>query len=220
MPAPTDIGAPPRFLSEVQQTDRDACVLVRSLSAKRSAQVPDMIDAFGGILLRGRVGDMRFTVWSASERDPNTIDEVVYWERNVQEMGINAFTDRYNNGREIRTIILSPLAPVRTALYFMSSFRLFLLGSFVVLLGSALRKKTRLLCGVGRLTLFATAMVFGHLLMDNVRCMILPLLFTAMTATGVADLLWKDFVEARGAEPAPAAHSSESTGSGSALPGA
>jgi hypothetical protein len=68
--------------------------------------------------------------------------------------------------------------------------------------------------------LFTTAAVFGYLLMDNVRFMILRLLFTAVTATGVADLLWKDLVEARGAKFFPGARSMESTGSRSPLPGA
>jgi hypothetical protein len=153
-------------------------------------------------VLRGdRVDDMWFTVWSASERDPDTTDEAIYWGRHVQQVGVGAFTDRYNNGRRIQAIDLSSLAPVKTAPYFMSLFRWFLLGSTAVLLGGVLRKKSRLLSGVGLLTLFTTAAVFGYLLMDNVRFMILPLLFTSIAATGVGDSLWKDLVEVREAKP-------------------
>ena len=168
----------------------------------------------------GRVDDMRHTVWSAALAGPETIPYANYWGEQVRQMGIGTFVYQYNDGRQIGFVALPTIAAVESASYFYHPLRWLLVGSLAVLLGGVLLKRTRLLAGIGLATLLSTAAVFGYLLMDNVRFIILPLLFTAVTATGVADLLWSDLVQARRVQAILRTDSRESLEPGSSPPGA
>ncbi|MCL1594893.1 MAG: hypothetical protein M3132_11145 [Actinomycetia bacterium] len=160
-----------------------------------------------GVLEGGRIDDVRSMVQAASQAQFDSIEESMFRARPIREEGIGYFIDRYNDGKRVQPLILSPLAPLRTFPYFVSILRWMLLSAIGVLLVGLFVRLSRLLAWIGILTLLSTVAVFGYLLMDNVRFILVPLLFVLFAATGVGDILWRQY-RSRRIRPVRSAESS------------
>lgn len=144
-----------------------------------------------GVLRGGRFDDLQVTAWRASRAQPDEIERWMYRSKIFRPDGVEEFVDRYNKGKAIEPLVLSPLAPLRSLPYFVSILRWELLVAMGVLILGLFNRRSRLLALLGILTLVSTAAIFGYLLMDNVRFILIPLLFVVTTATGVGDILWR-----------------------------
>jgi hypothetical protein len=162
----------------------------RLIAGSGTTWTAERLRAFLGVLRGGRNDDVRGTVIKAARTQFETVQDRIYSNAFVRDNGVEEFLTRFNQGRRIEPILVSPMAPVRSAPYFRTLLPWAILAAIVVLIGGLALVRARVLAVVGLLTLLVTASVFGFFLMDNVRFIIVPLLFVLATATGVADEGW------------------------------
>ncbi|VAV92933.1 hypothetical protein MNBD_ACTINO02-2312 [hydrothermal vent metagenome] len=173
-----------------QQTAYDSAIN-QLIDNAGTSFVKERTNAFIGVLRGGRIDDVQGIVANAAATSFWTIEDSIYRTSAARRQGIKYFVDSYNQGRRIQPILTSPLAPLRTFPYFLSVFRWLLPISGLILLIGITRAPTRLLSMVGLATLLTTATVFGYFLMDNVRFVLIPLLFVVGIATGAVDTDWR-----------------------------
>lgn len=203
IPALTDLyadGDPYRVMSGIDALpdydDQQAAyeeAIERLIDGSGTSLPTERLEAFAGVLRGGRIDDIHGIVDHASRTSFTTVEDSIYRMSMANLNGIDDVTARYNDGRPIRPVLISPLAPVRTFPYFTSILQWLVPVSALILLAGIAIRETRLLSVVGLLTLLATASVFGYFLMDNVRFVLTPLLFVVAIATGVADAGWRHF---------------------------
>jgi hypothetical protein len=163
----------------------------RLITQSGSTWTAERFRAFLGVLRGGRIDDIRSAVTKGSRTQYETVQALIYSNGYARRKGVEMFLDQFNGGRRIEPILISPIAPVRGAPYFRTLLPWMILAAIVVLAGGLALGRTRVLAIVGSLTLLVTASVFGFFLMDNVRFIIVQLLFVLAAATGVADEGWR-----------------------------
>lgn len=158
----------------------------RSIAAQRFAAVR-------GVIQGGRTDDLQGIVMSIAEADPSDIDEAIYWNALAREIGPEAFVDRFNRGRDIEPVVVSPIAPDQVAPYFGTVLALGLPLAAIALATGIAVGRTRTLAASGLTTLIATVLVFSYLLMDNVRFLLVQEAFVVVAATGTVHGLWQEW---------------------------
>lgn len=185
-----EIDSLPSYAQQRIQYDE---AMDRLLVAAGTSWWSERTAAFLGVLQGGRIDDVRSIVYSASRSNFWNVEASMYRAGPIRNEGVKYFIDRFNDGRRIEPLLVSALAPMRTFPYFVSIYSWLLLVALAVLVGGMLFEQARLVALVGIATALVTALVFGYFLMDNVRFILVPLLFVLGASTGAADSMWRQF---------------------------
>lgn len=195
-----EIDSLPSYAQQQVQYDE---VMDRLLVAADTSWWNERTAAFLGVLQGGRIDDVRSIVYSASRSNFWNVEASMYRAAPIRTEGVKYFVDRFNDGRRIEPLLVSALAPVRTFPYFVAIYSWLLLVALAVLIGGMLFAQARLVALVGIATALVTAVVFGYFLMDNVRFVLVPLLFVLGASTGAADSMWRQFQVHRASAAGP-----------------
>lgn len=176
----------------------------RLIEDSGSSLLPERLKAAVGVLRGGRIDDVYGIVLNASTSSFDSVERSIYRASPARREGIDYVLENYNDGRSIQPVLTSPLAPARTFPYFLDIMQWLLPLAALVLAAGLAFSKIRLLAAVGLMTLLATMVVFGYFLMDNVRFILVPLLFVLTVSTAVADGIWNQAATSRrhGSSPA------------------
>jgi len=168
--------------------------LVEASGSTRNAQ---RMRSFLGALTGGRIDDVRGVVERIASTPPSEIDKAIHRNTWIADWGVETFLATFNDGEEIVPIVTSPIAPIRSAPYFVSLLGVALPTAVIVLIGGAVIRETRVFSVVGLMALWASLAVVAYYLMDNVRFIIVPNLFALTVATGVIAGLWSVWQQRR-----------------------
>lgn len=163
------------------------------------AAIKTLIDESGSTMMRerlasvlgvargGRIDDVLGIVSDASLSNIDTVERMIYRNAVAAREGPRYVDDVYNEGRRIRPVITSPLAPWRGFPYFLPLYQLLLAASIIVVAGGLVVPSTRVLAVVGSGTFMVISVVFGYYMLDNVRFLLVPLVLVITIAAATAD---------------------------------
>jgi hypothetical protein len=177
----------PTYHEQVAAYERD----IEQLAQRSNTSIRDeQFASIRGALTGGRIDDLVGMVTNASTTTAVTVESSIYRNRLAQTESPDVIDDRFNDGRDILPVITSSLIPVRGGPYFVGPLRTLVVLSALVCVAGLLRRRTRALAVVGLGTWLGTGLLMGVLLLDNVRFILVPLLFSVVMGTAVAHGLW------------------------------
>ena len=143
------------------------------------------VQSFLWSLRGGRLDDVAGITDGIAASNRHNVDHVIHSNRFSREHGVEAFSERYNNGREPEAMLTSEAAPRLPLPDGQESLSLLLPVGILVLLIGAIRRGTRIEAWIGLLVVVGYAAAIGSIRADNYRFLITTSAFGLVMATGV-----------------------------------
>ncbi len=188
-----DDGDPYRFIAEV---DNSGLPYVEQIAVYRAA-IEDLLaaadisprwsqaESFLWSLRGGRLDDLANITDAIAASTRHNVDSVIHSNGFSRREGIEAFSDRYNNGQQPEAMLTSE-ASLRLPLPDgQESLSLLLPIGLLVLVIGATRRATRIEAVVGLLVVVGYAAAIGIIRADNYRFLITTSAFGLVMATGI-----------------------------------
>jgi hypothetical protein len=156
--------------------------MTRLIDSSGTTWLAERTKSFLGAIQGGRIDDVRSIVVAASVSNFENIEKAMYRAVPIKNEGPQYFFERYNEGRRVFPVIVSPLAPFRSLPYFIGVFKWAMVLSILIQIYGLKDKRSRVVSLIGLITSLSAATLFGYFLMDNVRFVLPTMLCTIVFA--------------------------------------
>ncbi|MGH8914238.1 MAG: hypothetical protein ACRDZM_06955, partial [Acidimicrobiia bacterium] len=208
-----DDGTPYGFVREVEAMD----IPYAQEAALYQRAIDDMLDTAGigawesraqsflGSLIGGRLDDMTGIVGKAITADDVSVDFAIYQNFYAQDLGLEAFADRYNDGEAPGVLLSRQWAPVLAPRIGSLIVRFVLPLSLLALaLAAAMDRRSRPVAVVGLASLVTYSILIAFIRADNARFLVTTTLF-GVACAAAALALWIGGPASRSARARPVA---------------
>jgi hypothetical protein len=188
-----DEGDPYRFIGEVdgsglpyaEQQALYRAAIADLLAAAGISPRGSQVESFLWALRGGRLDDMEGITNRIASSSRHDVDLVIHSNRFSREQGIEAFSERYNDGQQPEAMLTSEAALRLPLPDGQTSLSLLLPLGLVVLVLGVTRPAIRIEALIGLLVVVAYAAAIGIIRADNYRFLITTSAFGLVMATGV-----------------------------------
>lgn len=143
------------------------------------------VQSFLWSLRGGRLDDLAGITDRIAASSRHNVDGIIHSNRFSREHGVEAFSERFNNGQEPEAMLTSAAAPRLPLPDGQQTLSLLLPVGLLVLLVAAIQRGTRIESSVGLLVVLGYAAAIGIIRADNYRFLITTSAFGLVMATGV-----------------------------------